>query len=113
MTRGWWMQTLPRPSAIAIRPPQRVRSAAPPCRGHELLQLIRDVLDLSLIGPATLQTSGITWIWEVERSTEALYLGPEVKVTVPGLSKGTKVKLTGITKQGCVISATQTVGALR
>ncbi len=81
--------------------------------GIKPVRLEGDVLDLSLIGPATLQTLGITWIWEVERSTEALYLGPEVKVTVPGLSKGTKVKLTGITKQGCVISATQTVSALR
>ena len=72
-----------------------------------------DVLTLSILGAPALQTAGITWIWEVERSAEAIYVGPEVKVKVPGLAQGTKVKLTGITKQGCVVSATQTVGALK
>lgn len=72
-----------------------------------------DILTLSILGAPSLLTSGITWLWEVERSAEAIYIGPEVKVKVPGLAQGTKVKLTGITKQGCVTSVTQTVGALK
>ncbi|MBK7936669.1 MAG: hypothetical protein IPJ82_06075 [Lewinellaceae bacterium] len=72
-----------------------------------------DILTLSILGAPSLLTSGITWLWEIERSAEAIYIGPEVKVKVPGLAQGTKVKLTGITKQGCVTSVTQTVGALK
>ena len=72
-----------------------------------------DMLHLSILGTPVPPTTGITWIWEVERSTEAIYTGPEVKVKVPGLAQGTKVKLTGISKSGCVVSATKNTSVLK
>lgn len=56
----------------------------------------------------TANTSGVGvgfvqhWIWEVQGGSELLYSGSQLVVKVPDLAKkGTTIKLTGITKNGC------------
>lgn len=60
----------------------------------------------------TANTSGVgmssiaSFIWYVDNSTEPFYLGSQVVVKVPNLLKtGTTIRLTGITKQGCFVTA--------
>jgi hypothetical protein len=72
----------------------------------------KDTLTLTGMSSGIGPTAIAYWIWEIEKAAEPFYTGAEVVVKVPGLAKGTAVKLTGINKQGCFVTIEKKINPL-
>jgi hypothetical protein len=90
-------------------PPQKVCKEALP-RISFNATIAGDQLTLTAIGSEVGKAEIIQWIWEVERSTQALYAGSQIVANVPKIARtGATVKLMGLSKQGCFVTFVQKV----